>query len=133
MLGFAGILITYGDKIMAFKRSSVVYKFPEYWSIPSGHREEGETPKECAIRETFEETRIEIKNPDDVILIEEVDTGSGIFSVYKWKMDKFQKPTLDFEHTEWLLTSDTSKLDPIQPQMKKIIDGVLNDIQKANR
>lgn len=132
MLGFAGVIITYDDKVMIFKRSSAVYKFAEYWSIPSGHREEGETPKQCAIRETFEETEIKIGDPSDVKLLKEVDTGSGIFYIYQWKMNRFQKPKLDFEHTEWALVSSVSDFNPIQPEMRNIINNVLNDIQKTN-
>lgn len=30
----------------------------DHWNIPKGHIEEGETPIQCAIRETFEETNL---------------------------------------------------------------------------
>lgn len=32
------------------------------WGLPGGHREKGETPKTCAVREVDEETNIVIKN-----------------------------------------------------------------------
>lgn len=32
------------------------------WELPAGHREENETPKECAIRELYEETGQRISN-----------------------------------------------------------------------
>ena len=132
MLGFAGIILTYRDKVMMFKRSSEVYKFANYWSIPSGHREEGETPKECAIRETFEETKIQATY-EQVNLITEIDTGSGIFYIFHWHMDELILPVLDFEHTEYELYENIDGLGPVQPEMRHIIDKVLNDIQTTNR
>ena len=132
MLGFAGIILTHGNKVMMFKRALSLYKFGGYWSIPSGHREEGETPRECAIRETFEETQI-VSPDSETNLVEEVDTGNGIFYVYHWHMNELQTPVLDFEHTEYGLYENIDQLTPIQPEMKKIIDGILNDIQKTNR
>lgn len=34
----------------------------EQWELPAGHREEDETPRECAIRELYEETGQRISN-----------------------------------------------------------------------
>jgi len=133
LLGFAGIIITYNKTVMMFKRSPKLHKFGGYWSIPSGHREEGETPKECAIRETFEETQIIIKDSNAVNLVQELDTGNGVFYIYHWCMDNLKKPILDFEHTEWGMLPSIDSLTPIQPEMKKIIDVILDDIQKIDR
>ncbi len=33
------------------------------WNGPGGHKEEGETPEQCAIREVLEETGLKIENP----------------------------------------------------------------------
>ena len=31
-----------------------------YWGFPKGHAEAGETPKQCAVRELYEETRLTV-------------------------------------------------------------------------
>jgi 8-oxo-dGTP pyrophosphatase MutT (NUDIX family) len=43
------------------------------WVIPGGHIDEGETPEEAAVRETFEETGIEAQEVGDQYF----DMGSG--------------------------------------------------------
>ncbi|MFE5319249.1 NUDIX hydrolase [Paenibacillus sp. NPDC056579] len=37
------------------------YKGETFWTLPGGRIEQSETPEECAIRETFEETGLEIE------------------------------------------------------------------------
>lgn len=128
MLGFAGIILTHDSKLMIFKRADTLYKFGGHWSIPSGHREEGETYAQCAVRETFEETQIKI-DIDSIQLVEEIDTGTGIFAIYHYDMEKLEKPTLDFEHTEWGLVSSIDNLTPIQPAMRDILNTILTDIK----
>ncbi len=50
-------VIQVGDDILfAFNR------FRKRWELPAGRREMDETPKECAIRELYEETGQSIKN-----------------------------------------------------------------------
>ncbi len=42
-----------------------------WWKLPGGHGDEGETPKEAIIRETLEETNIEIyENEIEFLLVE---------------------------------------------------------------
>ena len=50
-------------EVLIIKRSKINDVLPEYWDIPGGTLEDGEDPKEGAIRETKEEANLIIKNP----------------------------------------------------------------------
>ncbi|NTV31524.1 NUDIX domain-containing protein [candidate division WWE3 bacterium] len=52
------------DKILLQHRDNNPQIFsPNVWCLPSGSVEGTETPRECAIRECFEETGYKLKNP----------------------------------------------------------------------
>ena len=57
----AGIIITDGHQFLIGHVS-----FQNWWDIPKGRLELGEMPRDAAIRETYEETGLEI-NPDDLL------------------------------------------------------------------
>jgi len=54
----SGALILKLNSVFLVKRA--VEPWCEHWDIPGGFCEEKETPKDCAIRETFEETSLKI-------------------------------------------------------------------------
>jgi tRNA nucleotidyltransferase (CCA-adding enzyme) len=65
-----GIIIVFKDKedlFLVLERAQT----KNDWTFPKGHREEGETPKETAIRETIEETGIREVEILDLPLIRE--------------------------------------------------------------
>lgn len=55
-----GVIVIKNNKVLLGKRIGI--HGPGTWSFPGGHLEFYETVKDCAIRETKEETGIEIKN-----------------------------------------------------------------------
>lgn len=54
-----GILIFHDDKLLLCHPTNFAWNA---WNIPKGKLEEGESFKECALRETFEETNIPLWN-----------------------------------------------------------------------
>ena len=54
----AGIIVLNDDKVLLCQRSD-----SGEWAIPMGHMEEGEDPMDCAYREFYEETNLEITDP----------------------------------------------------------------------
>ncbi len=80
----AGVFITDGQgNVLLFQRT----KFPFLLTIPAGHRDTGEDPLTCALRETLEETGISLK-PSDVQLVFDApiygDSCVGGADIHHW-------------------------------------------------
>ena len=66
MKRYAGILVKCGDEVLLCKRNNNG-DLPGVWSVPCGHVEKGESPKEASIREFHEETNLNVENPIQLI------------------------------------------------------------------
>lgn len=99
----SGVILKCDDKVLLCKRAKNK-SLPLEWSIPSGHIEKDETPKEAAKREFKEETNIELKN--DLNLV-------GILSQYH---NKDEKKKIIFVYL-----SETKK--ELKPNLEKAKDG----------
>jgi ADP-ribose pyrophosphatase YjhB (NUDIX family) len=99
----AGILILSDDKVLLCKRSD-----SGQWAIPMGHMEEGEEPVDCAYREFYEETYLEITDPIKSIgRIKKKKNGKvkSILHIFLFEVDSEVEPNLGHaqdghEHTE---------------------------------
>jgi ADP-ribose pyrophosphatase YjhB (NUDIX family) len=108
---YSGILIKCGEKVLLCKRSPF-QSLHGIWSIPAGSVEKGETPKEGAIRELYEETLIDV-DIDDLKMVGIINRYArdgkfikGIMYVYLVEVDEELYPDLDNapdgdEHTEF--------------------------------
>lgn len=54
------VVLERNNSILLLKRQNTGYRDGQY-TVPSGHKEAGETPSQAAIRELFEETGIAVK------------------------------------------------------------------------
>ncbi|MCM3389891.1 NUDIX hydrolase [Ureibacillus chungkukjangi] len=89
------------------------------WELPAGSREEQETPKECAIRELYEETGQAIPDMEFKGLLKSRNTVSGEVKynpVYFRKVNEIQP----FKHNEeiseirlWDLKEDIGIIDSV--------------------
>jgi len=125
----AGILITNGVSVLLARRNNSLNTFPGYWSPFAGAVEEGETPKEAAIRELFEESKI---LPDGKLsLIKKVSRASDSdFYLYLLTVKgKIPYPVLDFEHTEWGIFQIDS-IDVTPTPMDPHVVSAIKSIQK---
>ena len=81
------------DRLLVLKRHPESVWMPDKWGLPGGVIEEGELPAAAAIRETFEETTLEI---GEISLVETTDTAYIFYS-----RDYMGTVKLDHEHTAW--------------------------------
>ena len=60
---YSGVILKYKDKCLLCKRNGED-SHPNQWFIPTGKIEKGETPREAAVRELYEETDFELSEND---------------------------------------------------------------------
>lgn len=72
MKNAAGVLIINGNQILGFSRAD-----NSGWSIPFGKVDPGESPREAAIRECFEETGFIVNLLDDEPFVDIVGSFTG--------------------------------------------------------
>ncbi len=77
-----GVIITRGEKILLLHRHHAHGEGT--WSPPGGHLEFGESPEECARRETWEETGLEVANVHFKCLTNDIFTVEGMQYITIW-------------------------------------------------
>ncbi len=92
------------------QKQLVLSKPKRGWGLPGGHREQDETPSQCAIREFYEETNITIKNlqiigRNKIEKIVKTDQNSkypdlGYMIFYLAQIDKIDNFESNFETSE---------------------------------
>jgi len=97
--GVATIIID-NDRALLLKRSPNKKYSPGVWGLPGGVVEKGEGDKQAAIRETKEETGLDVILENDYFY-EYIYEGEN-FSIFVFKTDKYTGDIiLSEEHTEY--------------------------------
>ena len=127
---YSGVMIRYGDKVLLCKRRPDMDEkyLPGYWSVPAGYVESDEEIKTCAVRETQEETSIEIPEGETKFLAAYPSAdGVGVFYDYMYKSPTKLEPVLDQEHTEWGYFGVDEIPTPITDEMRNDVILALSD------
>tara|TARA_Y100000296_G_C4985030_1_gene162579 strand:- start:46 stop:465 length:420 start_codon:yes stop_codon:yes gene_type:complete len=82
------------------------------WGPPGGGSDKGETPKQTAVRETFEESGLRTKPEDLELLIQRTKHDYGM--IYFYITDKFsgKEVKLSHEHSDFVWV-DIKKIDEL--------------------
>jgi 8-oxo-dGTP pyrophosphatase MutT (NUDIX family) len=99
-----------------------------FWGPPGGGADKGETPKQAAVRETFEESGLRIRPDDLKLLIQRTKHDYGM--IYFYITDKFSGKgvALSHEHSgfSWVDMKRIDELDTtFQPSELAIIKNYL--------
>ena len=118
-----GVAIVSEGQILLVKRSESAGKYPNFWSVPMGGVEKGETFREGAARELQEETMLDI-NPKDLVYLGAIKDGkyNRFVKIYKTEMGGKPKPKLDFEHSDWGYYDKHSMPRPIDDRLRQILE-----------
>ena len=118
----AHALVKVNDKYLLIKRTPIKRgkpnSLPEYWDIPGGMVEEGETPSIAAIRETKEEVNLDVTIGPILHEDSNYDESKGtVFTriVYQAELVDGQNEKdiilKEDEHSEYRLVSDINEVD----------------------
>ena len=121
-------IIKHNNKYLVTKRSKNENVYKEYWDIPGGLANLGETPREALIREVKEEVNLKIKPVKIIHEDSNLDKEKNMIFirlVYLTNVeDDFNNIKLDpLEHTEYKLITNIKELkdEKIVPFLKKIL------------
>lgn len=90
-----------GEQFLLIRRSEYV-PLSNTWSLPGGRVDPGETPKDAARRETYEEIGFDIKQRSlKLIYKNETHAPKFKFFTYACVVDNTFKPTLNWESSDY--------------------------------
>jgi len=116
------VVINESEEVLLLKRFGDSNWMPYKWGIPGGHIEKGETPKEAAIRETREETSLQL---GDVSVLKE---KNDVMIYYSNSFTGEVK--LDREHTDWAWVSyDKLDIYDTTPNLKHTVKMAMEKLK----
>ena len=126
----AGCLIQRGNKFLLVRRSITDKRRPETWEQPGGRKEEGETPEQTAIRETKEESGIDVKIIK-LIGEDKVNIHGEVKSYYSYLAEGEGEVKLSHEHDDFNWLTKEEILEMAKDQSKKLGLHVKNLINRV--
>ena len=123
----ACVAVIKGNKFLLLKRNQKAGFAPNTWGFPGGGSDPGEEPEECAIRETYEETGLKVRNLKFVRMI----TGSKgkfvyffVSSDYEGEVD-MEKVKDEHQDFAWITPKQMGDYT-----LTDAVEGVINKITK---
>ena len=118
-----GVVVKSEGQILLVRRSENAGKYPNFWAVPMGHIEKGETFKEGAHREFQEETKLDIDINSLVYLDTLKDSKyNRIVGLYTIELPNKPKPKLDDEHSDWGYYDSKSLPHPIEDNLRQELE-----------
>jgi len=117
------VILDATDRALLLLRPSWINWGANQWGFPGGKLEDGETPLQAAVRETKEETELEVSNL--------VETHPGVAPVLRayYTRDYVGNVKIDFEHDDWKWMSRDEMLQyPLAPGVLDIYDGAISNV-----
>ena len=122
MKGSAVVILDDDSNMLLLLRSAKARWMPKKWGLPGGKVESGEETVEAAIRETKEETNLNIQN-----LTRLKDFSNKVVDLF-YATDYDGDVQIDFEHDdyEWVSRADVEQYDTT-PRIVEIFDWILKN------
>ena len=116
------VIIREDNRTLLLLRPKIARWAPFKWGFPGGKIEEGETPEEAAVRETKEETDL------DVVKLKPLDLKVDKPIATYYTREYTGKVQIDYEHDDWVWVSrETIGRYPLAPQVLTLFEWVLKN------
>ncbi len=104
--------------------------FKDFWNGVGGKLETNESPEECAIRETYEETGLKVKNPTlkGIITFPNNHDSGETWYVFVYLIKEFKGTVIESDEgtLQWIPIKDINKLN-IQNADRHFLKWIQND------
>jgi 8-oxo-dGTP pyrophosphatase MutT (NUDIX family) len=120
--GAVMVIINDADEVLLLERPENVRWAPNQWGYPGGKIEPGEDPLTAAVRETKEETTLDVRNPKKI----KVSVDQPIAAYYT--REYLGSVQIDFEHTDWAWVGrSTATTYDLAPGVLDLYDWVIKN------
>jgi 8-oxo-dGTP diphosphatase len=127
------ILVKRGDKFLVLRRCDDLEKEPSCWDLPGGTIEFGESPVEAAIRETKEESGLDMK-VNQMLGAWAFESEAGYWSIeliaYGVATGGDIKLEDKFSEHQWLSLEEMRELAPKRNHLEALFKESLIDLEK---
>ena len=120
--GAVVLILDEEEKTLILLRPASAQWAPHKWGYPGGKLEKDETPLDAAVRETKEETQLEVRN----LKLLNLKIDKPIVAYYT--RDYTGRVEIDYEHDDWTwVTRDEIENYDLAPQVLDMYDWVLKN------
>ena len=118
-----GVIVKSEGQVLLVRRSETASKYPNFWAVPMGHVKSGETSKEGAYREFYEETKLDI-DPNSLIYLTVLKDSkyNRILKIYTTELEGQPEPELDEEHSDWSYYDVKSLPHPMEDNLRQELE-----------
>ena len=118
-----GVVVKSEGQVLLVRRSENAGKYPNFWAVPMGGVDKGETFREGAARELKEETMLDIDINSLVYLDTLKDSKyNRIMGLYMIELPNKPEPKLDHEHSDWGYYDVDSLPHPIEDNLRVTLE-----------
>jgi 8-oxo-dGTP diphosphatase len=116
------IIIRDDNKVLILKRPSWIHWAPGKWAFPGGKLEADESPEEAAVRETKEETQLDVFNLKQVMIC----LNKPVTAYYT--RDYAGDVQIDWEHDDWSWASHEELVaEELAPDVLEMYEWVMKN------
>jgi ADP-ribose pyrophosphatase YjhB (NUDIX family) len=123
----AGVVAIENERVVVVRNSD--RKNP-LWKFPAGHKKQGESPEECAVRELFGETGIKVKTRDLVFIAMQPRRGHNfyLFGTKNCDTTDMKENGDEGEEVRLITTRDIMTWNDFMGSHREMAQGFLSEV-----